>query len=97
MVFMYYYLATLVVLSYVLMQSIETISFGSRVASRLCNKVALGTTLQNSIFIGSRLFLVPMLLSLAYLIESGIRIQTYLTMVIASTVLSFFFILGCVI
>jgi hypothetical protein len=87
---MYYYLATLVVLSYVLMQSIETISFGSRVASRLCNKAALGTTLQNSIFIGSRLFLVPMLLSLAYLIESGIRIQTYLTMVIASTVLSFF-------
>jgi len=87
---MYYYLAALVVISYVLMQSIETISFGSRVASKICKKLSLGTTLQHSIFTGSRMFLVPLLLSLAFLIESGIQMQTYLIMVIISTVFSFF-------
>jgi hypothetical protein len=51
--------------------------------------VALGTTLQQSIVTASRFFLIPFLPLLAYLVESGIRIENYLIIVIASYVLTF--------
>ncbi|MDC0115031.1 hypothetical protein OAH83_02025 [Methylophilaceae bacterium] len=34
---------------YTFMQVIETVSFGSRLAGKLVNRLSLGTTLQNSI------------------------------------------------
>jgi len=63
---------------YVLMQFIENVSFGSRVAGKLANRLSLGTTLQHSIFTVSRLFLPPLLLSLSFLIESDLGIQFFL-------------------
>ena len=63
---------------YVLMQFIENVPFGSRVAGKLANRLSLGTTLQHSIFTVSRLFLPPLLLSLSFLIESDLGIQLFL-------------------
>jgi hypothetical protein len=63
---------------YTFMQFIETVSFGSRLAGKLTNRLSLGTTLQHSIFVTSRLFLPPLLLSLSFLIESGLSIQLFL-------------------
>jgi hypothetical protein len=60
------------------MQFIENVSFGSRVAGKLANRLSLGTTLQHSIFTVSRLFLPPLLLSLSFLIESDLGIQLFL-------------------
>jgi len=72
----YFFLIAL--LCYVLMQFIENVSFGSRVAGKLANRLSLGTTLQHSIFTVSRLFLPPLLLSLSFLIESDLGIQFFL-------------------
>jgi len=60
------------------MQFIETVSFGSRVAGKLTNNLSLGTTLHHSIYVASRLFLPPLLLSLSFLIESNLSIQHFL-------------------
>ena len=72
------YLFIVALFSYMLMQFIETASFGSRVAGKLTNRLALGTTLQHSIFTASRLFLPPLLLSLSFMIESNLSIQFFL-------------------
>jgi len=81
----YFFLIALI--CYTTMQFIETVSFGSRVAGKLTNRLSLGTTLQHSIFVTSRLFLPPLLLSLSFLIESNLSIQLFL---LTSTVLTFF-------
>ena len=60
------------------MQFVETVSFGSRLAGKLVNRLSLGTTLQHSIYVTSRLFLPPLLLSLSFLIESGLNIEFFL-------------------
>ena len=72
------YLFIIAISSYVLMQFVETASFGSRVAGKLTNRLALGTTLQHSIFTMSRLFLPPLLLSISYMIETELSIQAFL-------------------
>ena len=72
------------------MQFIETVSFGSRVAGKLVNRLSLGTTLQHSIFIVSRLFLPPLLLSLSFLIESNLSIQLFLLTAAVLTISAFF-------
>ena len=72
------------------MQSIETASFGSRVAGKLTGRLALGTTLQTSIFTMSRLFLPPLLLAMSYMIESELNIQLFLLMAMALVFLAFF-------
>ena len=72
------------VVSYIVSQTIETISFGSRVAGRIASRSALGTTLQQSIFTGSRLFLVLLLPTLAYLVEQNISFETYVILVVIS-------------
>ena len=72
------------VASYIIFQTIETISFGSRVAGKVVSRRALGTTLQQTIFTGSRLFLVLLLPTLAYLVEQKISIEAYTTVVIIS-------------
>jgi len=57
-----------VILSYFLMQLIEMASLGSRVAGKMSNSLALGTTLQLSVYTASRFLLVPCLPLLGYLI-----------------------------
>ena len=80
------------VFCYTFMQFIETVSFGSRVAGKLVNRLSLGTTLQNSIYVTSRLFLPPLLLSLSFLIESSLDIQSFIltsmTLIIAALLTS---------
>ena len=78
-----------VIISYVLLQAIEMISLGSRVAGRLSGRLALGTTLHQSIYTASRFLLIPFLPSLAFLIESGIHIERYVLLVILSLFISF--------
>ncbi len=72
------------------MQFIETVSFGSRVAGKLTGRLALGTTLQTSIFTMSRLFLPPLLLAMSYMIESGLSIQWFLLIATVLVFLAFF-------
>ncbi len=84
----YFFLIAL--FSYTLMQFIETVSFGSRVAGRLTNRLSLGTTLQHSIFTVSRLFLPPLLLSLSFMIESNLSIQLFLVTSAFLTTSAFF-------
>ena len=75
---------------YIVMQFIETVSFGSRVAGRLTNRLSLGTTLQHSIFVASRMFLPPLLLSLSFLIESNLGIKLFLLTATLLTTVAFF-------
>lgn len=84
------YLFFIVLFCYVAMQSVETISFNSRIAGKLTGKLALGTTVQTSIFTMSRLFLPPILLTLSYMIESGLSLQHFLLTAISLVSLSFF-------
>ena len=85
-------LLIIAVFCYTFMQFIETVSFGSRVAGKLVNRLSLGTTLQNSIYVTSRLFLPPLLLSLSFLIESSLNIQSFIltsmTLIIAALLTS---------
>jgi hypothetical protein len=78
-----------VILSYFLMQLIEMASLGSRVAGKMSNSLALGTTLQLSVYTASRFLLVPFLPLLGYLIESGLVIEDYLLLVIISLFITF--------
>jgi hypothetical protein len=84
------YFFTIALLCYTTMQFIETVSFGSRVAGKLANRLSLGTTLQHSIFVTSRLFLPPLLLSLSFLIESSLSIQLFLLTATILTISAFF-------
>ena len=71
------------------MHSIEIASFATRVAGRVTNRVALGTTLQQTIYTTSRFLLIPMLPALGYLVESGISIQSYSKMIFSAFLFSF--------
>ena len=62
---MYLILSISVIVFYFLMQMVELASFGSRVAGRLSNNLALGTTIHHTMYVGSRFFLVPFLPVLA--------------------------------
>ena len=84
------YFFIIALLCYAAMQFIETVSFGSRVAGKLVNRLSLGTTLQYSIFVTSRLFLPPLLLSLSFLIESNLSIQLFLLAATILTISAFF-------
>ena len=81
---MFLFFLVVVILSYFLMQLIEMASLGSRVAGKMSNSLALGTTLQLSVYTASRFLLVPFLPLLGYLIESGLVIEDYLLLVIIS-------------
>ena len=78
----------IVITSYFLMQLIEMASLGSRVAGKISNSLALGTTLQLSVYTASRFLLVPFLPLIGYLIESGLVKEHYLLMVIMLLLLS---------
>ena len=84
----YFFLIALI--CYTAMQFIETVSFGSRVAGKLANRLSLGTTLQHSIYVASRLFLPPLLLSLSFLIETNLSIELFLLTATILTSSAFF-------
>jgi len=86
MIFLFFIVLT----CYVLMQSIETISFSSRIAGKLTGRLALGTTIQTSIYTMSRVFLPPLLLALSYMIETNLSLQMFLLIAISLVFLSFF-------
>jgi hypothetical protein len=78
------------IFSFFIMHFIEMASFGSRVAGRVSNRAALGTTLQLSIVTISRFFLIPFLPVLGYLVESGILIEHYFIILISTYTLCLF-------
>ena len=82
-------LIIIVIVSYVLLHTFQMASFGSRVAGRITNRPALGTTLAQTIYTGSRFLLILFLPSLGYIVESGISIDDYLTLVIVAFILTF--------
>lgn len=81
---MFLLLVAIVIISYFLMQLIEMASLGSRVAGKISESLALGTTLQLSIYTASRFLLIPFLPVLGYLVESGMDVEHYLVLVIIS-------------
>ena len=87
---MFDYLFIIAAFSYVFIQFVEIVSFGSRVAGKLTDRLALGVTLQHSISIISRLFLPPLLLSMSLMIESDIAIRSFFIISIILTMSAFF-------
>ncbi len=85
-----------IVCSYVLLQSIEFFSFGSRVAGKSSGDLSLGFAIQQTIFTISRSLLMIFLPALAFSVESKISVETYLLVVCLSlfitAVVSFYFI-----
>jgi len=82
-------LIIIVIVSYVLLHTFEMASFGSRVAGRITNRAALGTTLSQTIHTLSRFLLIFFLPALGYIVESGITIHDYLTLVLIAYSLTF--------
>ena len=82
-------LIIIAITSYVLMHTIETASFGARVAGRITNRTALGTTLAQTLYTASRFLLITFLPSLGYIVESGITVHDYLILVIVTITLTF--------
>jgi len=86
------YLILIALLCYSAMQFIESASFASRLAGKLVNRLSLGTTLQNTVFVTSRLFLPPLLLTLSFMIEfKNISLQLFLLTSSALVISGFFF------
>ena len=82
-------LIIIVIVSYVLLHTFEIASFGARVAGRLTNRTALGTTLSQTIHTLSRFLLIIFLPVLGYIVESGITIKDYLILVLVAYTLAF--------
>ena len=82
-------LTIIVITTYVLIHTIEMASFGTRIAGRITNRVALGTTLSQTIHISSRFLLILFLPTLGYIVESGITINDYLILVVVAYILTF--------
>ena len=82
-------LIIIAIISFVLIHTIEIASFGSRVAGRITSRVALGTTLTQTIYTGSRFILILFLPILGHLVESGITINDYLLLVFTAYIITF--------
>ena len=82
-------LTIIVIVCYVLCHTLEIASFGTRVAGRLTNRTALGTTLSQTIHTLSRFLLIFFLPTLGYIVESGITINDYLILVLVAYTLVF--------
>ena len=78
-----------VIVMFSLMQILLVASMTTRIAGKLSNKPSLGTSMQQTIIVGSSVFLIIILPVLALLIESRISEANYLKVVIFSHLLSF--------
>jgi hypothetical protein len=81
-------LSILVALSYVVLQTLITISYGSRVAGGLSNNPALGTTIQHTFYVGSSVLLVLIMPISGFLIESNVTASLYFKVVFFSMLIS---------
>ena len=82
-------LKIIVILGFVLMHTVQIHAFGSRAAGRITKRVALGTTLTETIIKSTGFLLILFLPTLAYLVESGISIYDYIILVIVAYILTF--------
>jgi hypothetical protein len=82
-------LIIIVIVSYVLLHTLEIACFGARVAGRLTNRAALGTSLSQTVYTIADFLLIIFLPALAYIVESGITINDYLTLVLVAYILTF--------
>ena len=82
-------LSIIVIASYALCHTIEIGAFGTRVAGRITNRTALGTTLYQTVRTTSDFLLIIFLPALGYIVESGITINDYLILVLAAYTLTF--------
>ena len=78
-----------IIVSYVLSHTLAMASFGTRVAGRITNRAALGTTLSQTIRTLSRFLLIFFLPTLGYIVESGVTINDYLSLVLLVYILTF--------
>ena len=86
------YFILIALVCYTLMQVVESASFASRLAGKITNRLSLGTTLQNTFFVSSRLFLPPLLLTLSFMIEfKNISLQLFLLTSTILLITAFFF------
>ena len=81
-------LTIVVIVTYVIWHTIEMASFGARVAGRMTNRVALGTTMSQTINTLSRFLLIFFVPALAFIVESGITINDYLILVLGAYTLT---------
>ena len=82
-------LSIIIIVCYVLCHTLEIASFGSRVAGRLTNRTALGTTLSQTVYTTADFFLILFLPALGYIVESGITINDYLILVLVAYIFTF--------
>ena len=82
-------LTIVVIFCYVVWHSLEIAAFGTRVAGRLTNRPALGTTLSQTVYMTADFFIIFFLPALGYIVESGITIHDYLTLVLIAYSLTF--------
>jgi hypothetical protein len=82
-------LIIIVVLSFSLIHAIQIHAFGGRIAGRITKRVALGTTMTETIIKSTGFLLIVFLPFLAYLVESGISINDYLILISVAYTLTF--------
>jgi len=82
----FYWLSLLL---YIVIQTIETISLGARVAGKACELPALGVTLYQTFSTLSRIFLPIFLILLAFLVERGMYTYEFLTFALIGSGVSF--------
>jgi len=85
---MFIYLSILVAVSYILLQSLITAALSSRVAGGLSKNPALGTTIQQTFYVGSSALLIFIMPASGFLIESDISAKMYFQIVIFSMLIS---------
>ena len=82
-------LTIVVIFCYVVWNTLEIAAFGTRVAGRLVNRTALGTTLSQTVYMTADFFIIFFLPALGFIVESGITIHDYLTLVLIAYSLTF--------
>ena len=78
-----------VIVCYALWHAISIASLGTRVAGRLTKRKALGTSLSHTVCITADFFVILLLPTLGFLVESGISIDDYLVLVLFAYSLTF--------
>ena len=82
-------LSIIVIACYVLWHALEMASFGTRVAGRLTNRSALGTSLSQTVYMTADFFIIFFLPALGFIVESGMNMNDYLILVLIAYVLTF--------
>jgi len=81
-------LSFIICVSFILMQTLITACYGSRIAGGLAGRPALGTTIQHTFYVASSFFLIIIMPVSGFLIESNISLFWFLQITIISMLLS---------